>query len=348
MQIIRNNTVRRLALGIAAAAAVVPAFGATAANADTGGLGPRTVTEGGTAYFAATLQCTAANARGGECAYRYKTMPDTAKVDNSGPATKDYNPFAILSRAIGVGETWVARFEVKTINDTRCENDEWFWAEFTVNDVQHAIGRVTIKDNDCKKLRRVPRPCTNADTLVTQLTAEQAEAAVLCLTNEKRRRHGVPALTRNANLATSARRHADNSVARRWWDATDGNVSHDDPEIPNEPNTTNDIGVRIRAAGYCPNPRSWANSENTFSAARGTPQTDVARAIYPPTPRGAVEWWYTHLGPDGTVATNDHRRTMLNPLYRELGVGVARGSAFPADTGAVAAGTFVQNYGSCT
>jgi hypothetical protein len=143
-------------------------------------------------------------------------MPDTAKVDNSGPATKDYNP----------------------------------------------------------------------------LTAEQAEAAVLCLTNEKRRRHGVPALTRNASLATSARTHADKSVRLRWWDATDGNVSHDDPEIPNEPNTTNDIGVRIRAAGYCPNPRSWANSENTFSAARGTPQTD--------------------------------------------------------DTGAVAAGTFVQNYGSCT
>ena len=59
----------------------------------------------------------------------------------------------------------------------------------------------------------------------------------------------------------------------------------------------------------------FAISENTYTAGPN------------PTPRQAVNWWMTHLGPDGTLATNGHRKNILDPKRTELGVGVVLGSA---------------------
>ncbi|HYF28015.1 MAG TPA: CAP domain-containing protein [Baekduia sp.] len=334
-----SKALRRLALGAAAAAALVPAAGATTASADAVTLGPQTVLEGATASYPVSLRCTAAEAGpSGECAYLFKTRMNTAKVDNSGPATKDYNAFAVLGRAVPVGGTWSPRYEVKTLKDKVCEGKETFFVDLTINGNPAATGTVTIKENCVRTLGRAPKPCTNTDTLVTQLTAAQAEAAVLCLTNQKRRQHSAPALTLNARLADSARSHADKSVRLRWWSTTDGMVSHDDPEIANPADTPrHDIGVRIAAGGYCPGAPS-AGRENTFGWTSSSPRVDPAAKVFAPTARGAVEWWYQ---------SPDHRRTMLDPSLRELGVGVARGSAFPQETGGVPSGTFVQHYGRC-
>jgi uncharacterized protein YkwD len=96
---------------------------------------------------------------------------------------------------------------------------------------------------------------------------------------------------------------------------------------------TSDAAKRIRAAGYCSQGGAWSVSENTYTASGA------------PTARSAVDWWYSHLGPDGTLATNEHRKTMLSTGYRELGVGVAHGSAVKGYT---AGATFVQHYGSCS
>ena len=192
------------------------------------------------------------------------------------------------------------------------------------------------------KAPATPAPCTNTDVLVTQLTAEQAEAAVLCLTNEKRRAHGLSELTRDTTLAATARSHADKSVALRFWNVEDGRFSHDDPEVddPNEDETPEfDADVRIRNAGYCAAGQSWHVAENTFAWAGTETRIDPPTNTYAPTARGAVEWWYH--SPWG------HRDTMLDPQLRQLGVGVARGYPFPGDAGDAPAGAFVQHYGRC-
>lgn len=327
---------RRTALGLTALAAL----GASTAHAQAPTLPAKTVDEGATAVFQAKLTCTPELAGpAGECAFRFLTAPGTATVDSAGPASRDYNPFAVLGQLLPVGGTKVVRFRVKTHTDKVCEGRENFFVHLTVNDAPLSRGIVTIKESCIRKLGRA---CANADKLVTEITTQQAATAVLCLTNEKRRKHGAPAVTANATLAGSAQSHTDKAVRLRWWDPVNGAVSHDDPEIDNpEDGRTpeSDATMRIRGAGYCASGGSWTVAENTFGATNSSTRVDPAAGIYPPTARGAVEWWYH--------STKGHRETMLNPQLRELGVGVAGGSAFPQDTGGMPSGTVVQQYGSC-
>lgn len=188
--------------------------------------------------------------------------------------------------------------------------------------------------------------CPDPDKPVEQMSLDDAETAVLCLTNEKRRAHGLPPLAYNATLARSARTHAVRSAWQRWWKLDDnGAASHNDPGIDDDPNTSppNDIVGRIKGrGGYCPPMGGmqplWRVAENTYTG--GGQQT----------PRSAVDWWYSHPGPDGTVATNVHRANMLSLEFRELGVGQTDGSAVMRDkNGKVirGGGTFVQHFGRC-
>ncbi|HEX2313149.1 MAG TPA: CAP domain-containing protein [Thermomonospora sp.] len=167
--------------------------------------------------------------------------------------------------------------------------------------------------------------CPHADTPVTQLQQDVAEDAVLCLVNEQRTANGVPALTMHPALRTAAREHAKEAVRLKWW-AGGGNKVHTNPETQSTPRT------RIRDAGYCP-PDPQTTNENCYHGwfAGGV---EFQKNI---TPRAAVTWW---MGSDG------HRRTLLDPAYRETGVGVVLGTAEPqpqADGG----GVFVQTFGGC-
>jgi uncharacterized protein YkwD len=163
-----------------------------------------------------------------------------------------------------------------------------------------------------------------ADTPVDQLAQPDAEAAVLCLTNNERDANGLAPLSPSDVLAGAARGHADDAVAIKWW--VDGADPHTNPQTGSQP------ADRISAAGYCPNPQSWRVAENAFWAYQ---TGDAASA---PTPRDAVTWW---MGSPG------HRANILDPGLTELGVGVVPDTAAPVDGDPIASGTFVADFGTC-
>jgi hypothetical protein len=193
-----------------------------------------------------------------------------------------------------------------------------------------------------KSLAPADRYCGSvyADEPITQLRPNSAEASMDCLINKARVAAGVARLslepypyvvnsggyyviTGEPPLLNSATAHATKSVQLKWWDPNDGAVSHIDPETHSDPAT------RIAAAGYCPHGAA-VTAENTFSSSGMGQQ-------YPPTPRGAVNWW---------LSDPPHRATLLNPAYREHRIGIVPGSAFPGPA-YDPSGTFVEDLGSC-
>ncbi|MGW3341918.1 CAP domain-containing protein [Nonomuraea rubra] len=145
--------------------------------------------------------------------------------------------------------------------------------------------------------------------------------AVLCLINAERARAGLRPYTRNSALDAAAASHADAAARLKWW--RPGANSHTNPQTGSTP------GSRITAAGYCPNPLSWAYAETTYTGWGGSG-----------TPRAAVHWW-VH------VSTYGHRQIVLSPTLVDAGVGAAAGAADPAGAGASGGGTFVVDYGRC-
>jgi uncharacterized protein YkwD len=159
--------------------------------------------------------------------------------------------------------------------------------------------------------------CANADTPITQATITAAEAALVCLTNEERKKAGLPLLTVNVKLQGTARAHSQDMVQRRFYSHTN-------------PNGVTECG-RMSAAGYA---WRWCG-ENIHS----WPGTVTANTLmYHP-----QQGWMTHLGPDGTLATNGHRNNILKPEFKEIGVGVAVGY-WQGGAGATA----TQDFGSTT
>jgi alpha-tubulin suppressor-like RCC1 family protein/uncharacterized protein YkwD len=174
--------------------------------------------------------------------------------------------------------------------------------------------------------------CENTDISATALSQTQAEAAVFCLINERRVDNGVPPLTLNAILRGVARDQALAAATIKWWPS--GGDIGDIPHV--NPMTGKNEQVRIKEAGYCPiNPDNVPRNENAYGAwFEGTPPGPDGT-----TPEEAVEWW---------MNSPPHRATLLNPQYRETGVGVIRGVAnqgAPADAdGAI----FYQCFGGCS
>ncbi|MPY56225.1 CAP domain-containing protein [Streptomyces spongiae] len=145
--------------------------------------------------------------------------------------------------------------------------------------------------------------------------------AVVCLINAERARHGLAPLTYNQNLTNAAFQHTDQAVRLKWWGP--GKDSHTNPQTGSTPQS------RIKAAGYCPNPRSWKVSEITYTGWGGSG-----------TPRAAVNWWVN-------VSTWGHRQIVLDPSLKEIGRWALGGAADPAGANASGAGTYVVTFGSC-
>ncbi|MEV1000760.1 CAP domain-containing protein [Nonomuraea sp. NPDC050202] len=145
--------------------------------------------------------------------------------------------------------------------------------------------------------------------------------AVLCLIDAERAAAGLRPLTRNSALDAAAASHADAAARLKWW--RPGANSHTNPQTGSTP------GSRITAAGYCPNPLSWAYAETTYTGWGGSG-----------TPRAAVHWW-VH------VSTYGHRQIVLSPTLVDVGAGAAAGAADPAGAGAGGGGTFVVDFGRC-
>ena len=151
--------------------------------------------------------------------------------------------------------------------------------------------------------------CANADLLPDGSNLATIAEATLCLLNGERADRGLTALRLNDRLQRAALAHGGDMVEHLYF-------SHDgrDGSHPAE---------RIRAAGYLSSGGGWRIGENL---AWGT--GDLA------TPKAIMAAWMASAG---------HRENILEPRYREVGIGVVAGNPTGRDGGGA---TFVTEFGA--
>jgi uncharacterized protein YkwD len=156
-------------------------------------------------------------------------------------------------------------------------------------------------------------------------TVQRTEAAIVCLTNEKRMAHDLdrvqpgvqsPApLVLDSRLAGAARKHSEDMAARDYF-------AHDAPAPA--PNGVT-LGDRVVSEGYCDQGCTRLAENILWKGGTGSGA---------PTPRQVVASWMNSPG---------HRANILDPDLREIGVGAAFGTPsteFPAG------GTYTQVFGT--
>lgn len=126
--------------------------------------------------------------------------------------------------------------------------------------------------------------CGDAGADAGDASTKGLRKAVLCLTNKARAQHGTDRLGRAFQLQKAAQRHA-NAMA-----ATDCLASR----CPGEPN----LEGRIRKAGYFEGARKWEFAENSGCAISASAMVD--------------SW----------LESSVHRANIIEPRFRDLGVGV--------------------------
>ncbi len=137
------------------------------------------------------------------------------------------------------------------------------------------------------------QPCSGAGATPKTITSRQAQRVVKCLLNKQRTKRGLHKLHSSRDLKKAAREHS--AYMRR----------HDcfDHECPGEAS----IDGRLRSAGYLrSNLHSWLYGENI---AYGTESYA--------TPKAMVHAW---------MHSSEHRENILNPSFRDLGVGIVWGT----------------------
>jgi uncharacterized protein YkwD len=122
-------------------------------------------------------------------------------------------------------------------------------------------------------------------------SATAKPSATLCMINAQRHSHGLPALRLNAKLSQAAQAHSRDMVRRRYF-------SHTTPEGLS-------FADRIRATGYMRAAHRWVVGE---TLAWGWGDRSSAGRI--------VQGWM-HSPP--------HRKEILEPSFREVGIGVVSG-----------------------
>jgi uncharacterized protein YkwD len=137
----------------------------------------------------------------------------------------------------------------------------------------------------------------------------EAADATLCLVNAERTARGLGRLTENGRLAEASRRFASDLVAGQYFSHTGRDGS--------------DIVARLRRTGYIPSDRAWAVGENL---AWGTGPLATPAAI--------VRAWMNSPG---------HRANILNPRFRQIGMGIALGNPAGAEGGGA---TYASAFGA--
>ena len=142
-----------------------------------------------------------------------------------------------------------------------------------------------------------------------QASAKKLRLATLCLLNRERRHYGLDPLRVNSHLRLAAHRHADDMVTRRYF----AHVSRGGG-LPAD---------RARAAGYMSSSPHWLVGENlVWGAGAFSTPIDRVRALM-------------HSPP--------HRRNMLQPRFREVGIWVSRRP--PVHAAYRSGATYVLNFG---
>jgi uncharacterized protein YkwD len=129
--------------------------------------------------------------------------------------------------------------------------------------------------------------CPGANEEPTAISLAQAERATFCLLNRERTTRGIRKLRRNKRLDLASVRHARSMAARDFFEH--GNF----------------VG-RIRSANYLRGARSWRLGEN-IAWGSGVLSS----------PAEIVDAWMHSPG---------HRANILQRGFREIGIGIARGT----------------------
>jgi uncharacterized protein YkwD len=151
-----------------------------------------------------------------------------------------------------------------------------------------------------------PRLCAGANLTPTASSAAKVRSATLCLLNRQRALHGLRRLRAQRSLAHAATNYARLMVHKHFFD-------HVSP-------AGSTMAQRIGRTAYLHHTRAWSLGENLAWGA------DSAS-----TPAQIVNAWM-HSAP--------HRRNILDPSFKEIGVGIALG----APTGQSGA-TYVNEFG---
>jgi uncharacterized protein YkwD len=128
--------------------------------------------------------------------------------------------------------------------------------------------------------------CELASVAVDDSTVKDLRKSIRCLINEERAVHGFSKLARNSPLQTAAQRHTKAMVST-------GCLAH---RCPGEV----DLETRLDQAGYFDGADSWRYAENTGCG-------EAAGAM-------VANW----------MASIYHRINILDPEFRDLGIGVSK------------------------
>jgi uncharacterized protein YkwD len=152
--------------------------------------------------------------------------------------------------------------------------------------------------------------CEAAGVTPAKVEARSTIRATLCMINSERAKYGVAPLRLNRLLSKAARRHASDMDRRNYFshDSLDGGSFVD----------------RIRRAGYMNGAGSWTVGENLAWGTQGRSS-----------PRGVTAMWMNSPG---------HRANILNPSFREIGIGISYGA--PVAGQPTPAATYDTSFGT--
>jgi uncharacterized protein YkwD len=148
------------------------------------------------------------------------------------------------------------------------------------------------------------------NTEPAQLKKRQARKAIMCLLNQERAEHGLPAFERSKKLQRAAQKHS----ARM----SGGNCF--DHECPGEADLVDRLGNVKYLLGSL---LSWTCAENIAWGMKSAG-----------TPKAIMDAWMNSAG---------HRANILNGDLEQVGIGFAKGS--PSD-GDAPAGMYTTDFGS--
>ena len=134
--------------------------------------------------------------------------------------------------------------------------------------------------------------CAHSGDLVTALSAPDRRAALLCVIDAERAARDLPLVRESAQLERAAQGHADDMVARHFFEhVTPGGST---------------LGDRVHATGYIAGRPDWELGEA------------IAWAQQPlDTPVTLMRAW---------LASPEHRANLLRAGYKRIGIGIARGT----------------------
>lgn len=160
-------------------------------------------------------------------------------------------------------------------------------------------GQALASDSADARATAMSDRCAHADALGGQATVDDFEASTLCLMNAQRVAYGLRPLRAQSRLALAAASFANEMVSGKFF-------AHQSPKGSTPLS-------RIKATRYMRKTISWMVGENI---AWGTGSLA--------TPRATVQAWM-HSPP--------HRRNLLDPMYTEVGIGIANGAPTALDAG---------------